>query len=41
MTKLDPSQILRAGFGFWESKVLLTAVDLEVLTVLSGTNDRR
>ena len=35
-TKLDASQILKAGFGFWESKVLLTAVELEVFTVLSG-----
>ena len=35
-TKLDAAQILKAGFGFWESKVLLTAVELEVFTVLSG-----
>ncbi|MGN6732349.1 MAG: methyltransferase [Candidatus Binatia bacterium] len=35
-TKLDPSQILKTGFGFWESKVLLTAVELELFTVLSG-----
>src|SRR5690242_19835560 len=31
---LDPSHILETGFGFWESKVLLTAVELEVFTVL-------
>jgi len=35
-TKLDAAQILKAGFGFWESKALLTAVELEVFTVLSG-----
>jgi predicted O-methyltransferase YrrM len=31
---LDPSRILQVGFGFWESKVLLTAVELEVFTKL-------
>lgn len=31
---LNPSHILETGFGFWESKVLLTAVELEVFTVL-------
>jgi hypothetical protein len=30
----DPSSILRTGFGFWESKVLLTAVEFELFTVL-------
>ena len=35
-TKLDAAQIRKAGFGFWESKVLLTAVELELFTVLSG-----
>jgi predicted O-methyltransferase YrrM len=30
----DPSRILEVGFGFWGSKVLLTAVELEVFTVL-------
>lgn len=33
---LDPSRILDAGFGFWSSKVLLTAIEMEVFTVLSG-----
>ena len=33
---LNPSRILDAGFGFWSSKVLLTAIELEVFTVLSG-----
>lgn len=34
----DPSRILQTGFGFWPSKVLLTAVKLGVFTVLgSGT----
>jgi 2-polyprenyl-3-methyl-5-hydroxy-6-metoxy-1,4-benzoquinol methylase len=32
----DPSRILNSGFGFWSSKVLLTAVELEVFTTLSG-----
>ncbi len=30
----DPSRILEVGFGFWSSKVLLTAVELEVFTKL-------
>ena len=33
---LDPSHILNTGFGFWSSKVLLTAVEFEVFTTLSG-----
>lgn len=33
---LDPSRILNTGFGFWSSKVLLTAVEFEVFTALSG-----
>jgi Dimerisation domain len=33
----NPSHILDVGFGFWSSKVLLTAVELEVFTALSGT----
>jgi predicted O-methyltransferase YrrM len=31
----DPSRILEVGFGFWSSKVLLTAVELEVFTTLA------
>jgi O-methyltransferase/methyltransferase family protein len=31
---LDPSPILQTGFGFWSSKVLLSAVELGVFTVL-------
>jgi hypothetical protein len=34
---IDPARILNTGFGFWSSKVLLTAVELEVFTALSGT----
>jgi hypothetical protein len=30
----DPSRILEVGFGFWSSKVLLTAVELELFTTL-------
>jgi len=33
---LDPSRILNTGFGFWSSKVLLTAVELEVFSQLGG-----
>src|SRR6266478_5482296 len=35
---LDPSPILQTAFGFWNSKVLLTAVELGLFTKLS---DRR
>jgi len=31
---LDPSRIIQTGFGFWGSKVLLTAVKRELFTVL-------
>lgn len=31
---IDPSRILQTGFGFWGSKVLLTAVELGVFTAL-------
>jgi predicted O-methyltransferase YrrM len=30
----DPSRILETGFGFWGSKVLLTAVEMELFTTL-------
>lgn len=33
---LTPARILETGFGFWESKVLLTAVELGVFTVLGA-----
>jgi len=33
-TPVDPSQILATGFGFWPSKILLSAVELELFTVL-------
>jgi alkyl hydroperoxide reductase subunit AhpC/SAM-dependent methyltransferase len=33
---LDPASILQAAFGFWPSKVLLTAVELGVFTKLAG-----
>ena len=35
---LDPSPILQTAFGFWHSKVLLTAVEFGVFTKLA---DRR
>ena len=33
---VNPKKILDTGFGFWGSKVLLSAVELEVFTALSG-----
>ena len=33
---LDPSLILQTAFGFWQSKVLLTAVEFGVFTKLAG-----
>ena len=33
---LDPAPILQTAFGFWGSKVLLTAVEFGVVTTLSG-----
>ena len=35
-TQLDPSPILQTAFGFWSSKVLLTAVEVEVFTKLGS-----
>ena len=36
--KLNPTQIMQVGFGFWGSKVLLTAVELGVFTALAQSN---
>lgn len=33
-TGLDPSHIMQVGMGFWASKTLLSAVELELFTVL-------
>lgn len=33
---VTPEHILQLGFGFWASKALLSAVELEVFTVLAG-----
>jgi len=33
--RLDPSRILQIGSGFWASKVLLSAVELELFTRLA------
>ncbi|HSI12996.1 MAG TPA: methyltransferase [Chthoniobacter sp.] len=35
---LNPSSILQTAFGFWNSKVLLTAVEFGVFTKLAGRN---
>jgi hypothetical protein len=32
---ISPAQIMQTGFGFWSSKVLLTAVKLDLFTLLS------
>lgn len=34
--KVDPSNIMQVGMGFWASKTLLTAVKLELFTQLAG-----
>lgn len=34
-TKIDPSKIMQIGMGFWASKILLTAVELQLFTHLS------
>jgi hypothetical protein len=34
--QVDPTRILEVGFGFWPSKVLLTAVELDVFTTLGS-----
>ena len=36
-TEVDPTHIMQVGSGFWASKTLLSAVELQVFTVLSGT----
>ena len=35
-TSLDPGPILQTAFGFWSSKVLLTAVEFGVFTTLGN-----
>src|SRR5215210_2036287 len=35
-TTLDPSRIMQVGMGFWTSKTLLTAVKLDLFTLLAG-----
>jgi hypothetical protein len=35
-SQLNPSHILQTGFAFWTSKVLLSAVKLELFTVLAN-----
>ena len=32
---INPKKILDTGFGFWGSKVLLSAVELEVFTAIN------
>lgn len=34
--QVDPSKIMQVGMGFWASKTLLTAVNLELFTLLGG-----
>lgn len=35
LPQINPEKILQVGFGFWGSKVLLTAVEMEVFSVLA------
>ncbi len=35
-TQIDPSKIIQTGMGFWESKTLLTAVNLRLFTHLAN-----
>src|SRR5215210_5251415 len=35
-TELDPSHILQVGMGFWASKTVLSAVELELFTQLGS-----
>ena len=37
-TKLDPSRIMDVGMGFWPSKVLLSAIELDLFTHLDDTS---
>ena len=34
--RLDPAEIMQVGMGFWASKTLLSAVELELFTELGG-----
>src|SRR5690242_15814305 len=34
--ELDPSHIMQVGMGFWASKTVLSAVELELFTQLDG-----
>ena len=34
--ELDPSHILQVGMGFWPSKTVLSAVELELFTELGA-----
>ena len=36
MNQIDPSKIMQVGLGFWASKTLLTAVNLNLFTHLAG-----
>lgn len=38
MSKLDPSRIIEVGLGFWQSRTLLSAVELGVFSVLANTS---
>ena len=33
---VDPSQIMQVGMGFWGSKTLLSAVELELFSALGS-----
>ena len=37
-TQLEPSRIMDVGMGFWPSKVLLSAIELDLFTQLGDTS---
>ena len=36
--QVDPSKIMQIGMGFWASKTLLTAVNIQLFTLLAKGN---
>jgi hypothetical protein len=38
--ELDPSRILEVGLGFWQSRTLLSAVELGIFTLLGNKSMR-
>jgi hypothetical protein len=38
-SELDPSHIMEVGVGFWPAKTLLSAVELDLFSLLGGGVD--